>query len=61
MRLQLDHVDRDVAAAQRDREREPGDAAADDQNLLLLLTAAARVPAHCGLSFAALTMSRKRS
>jgi hypothetical protein len=33
LRGKLDHVDADAAAAERDRKREPGDPAADDQNL----------------------------
>ena len=39
-RLQLDDVDPDIAAAERNGEREARDAAADDQNLLMLPTAA---------------------
>ena len=57
-RLDFHHVDADAAAAERHRKRQPGDAAADDEDLGDARHGAA---AHSGFSFAALTMSRKRS
>jgi hypothetical protein len=51
----LDDVDLDAAAPERNRERQTRDSAANDQNPF---DAAGH---YSGFSFAALTMSRKRS
>ena len=55
LRRKLDNVDFDIAAAKRNREREARDAAADDEDFPDI------APRYSGFSFAALTMSRKRS
>ena len=47
-RLQLDHIDGDVAAPERDGERQARDTAADDEDLAFVAHGAPRVTAASG-------------